>query len=145
MKAFVWGGILALCAALAAPTPGSAAPDRMDRDRTTLSAGADSHDYATLAVSIPNHLNRAEARRRLNDAILDLQRDYGLFFTLEQETWRGYRLHFRARVLGQPAVGSLDITRDRANLKVVMPSSLTMIVNIAQPAILKQGTSLLAK
>jgi hypothetical protein len=135
-------GILAFAVVLAPPLPVAAAPSRTGAVPAATQAP---QDYRALAVSMPNHVSRPEARRRIENAIEELQRDYGLFFTVEQQTWSGYHLRFRARVLGQPAVGTVDVTNDHVNLRVLLPRSLTMLADMAQPVLLKGGTAMLAK
>ncbi|HEX5420013.1 MAG TPA: polyhydroxyalkanoic acid system family protein [Gammaproteobacteria bacterium] len=135
-------GILASAAVLAPPLPATAAPSRTGAAPAATQAP---QDYRALVVSMPNHVSRPEARRRIENAIEELQRDYGLFFTVERQTWSGYHLRFRARVLGQPAVGTVDVTNAHVNLRVLLPQSLTMLADMAQPVLLKGGTAMLAK
>jgi len=102
-------------------------------------------DHRALVVSIPNHRTKAEARRQVNKALAGIERDYGFFLTIEHQAWTGDRLHLRVRILGQPVVGHIDVKKTRVNLRVLLPGSLTFLVDLAQPAILKAGTQVLAR
>jgi hypothetical protein len=101
--------------------------------------------YAPLIVSIPHHLAEAEAERRVKDAIAGLQKDYGYLLTIDRQVWHGPHLRFDATVMGQPARGRIDIAADHVDVKVMMPASLSVLVDLAQPVLLRQGTQMLAK
>ena len=62
-----------------------------------------------FAVSIPHHLAKPEAMRRLNSGLASLQREYSWLFAIQDEKWSGYHLVFRANVMGQPADGTIDV------------------------------------
>ena len=77
--------------------------------------------YNRLSVSVPHRLSKREAFRRLNCGLTSLQREYGYLFTIQDETWIGYHLQFRASVLGQATTGSMDITSRSVQLNVFLP------------------------
>jgi hypothetical protein len=77
--------------------------------------------YNQFAVSIPHHLARPEALRRLKSGLASLQREYSCLFTIQDEKWSGYHLVFRASVMGQPAGGTIDVTSGYVYLTVVLP------------------------
>jgi hypothetical protein len=104
-----------------------------------------SADYQPLVVSVPHHLSESEAKRRIEDALASLQKDYGYMLTLQQQVWTGYHLRFLARILGEEAPGTIDITKDRVNVRVLMPSSLSLFTTMAQPVLQKQGALILAR
>jgi hypothetical protein len=101
--------------------------------------------YAPLIVSIPHHLAEAEAERRVKDALAGLQKDYGYLITIEHQVWNGPHLRFEATVMGLPAHGRIDVGRASVDVKVMMPASLSVLVDLAQPVLLKQGTQMLAR
>jgi hypothetical protein len=105
----------------------------------------DNGAYTPLDVSIPHHLSEKEAERRVRDALAGLQKDYGFLLSIDRQEWRGPHLRFQATILGQPANGRIDVGRTRVDLRVKMPSSLSLLASIAQPVLLKQGTQLLAR
>lgn len=142
MRLLALAGVLASAVILAAPFPVNAAQGRMGAAPASTQTP---RDFRALVVSMPNHVSKLEARQRVENAVEELQRDYGSFFTVEQQAWSGYHLRFQARVLGQPAIGTVDVTNDHVNLRVLLPQSLTMLADMAQPVLLKGGTAMLAK
>ena len=101
--------------------------------------------YNQFAVSIPHHLARAEALRRLKTGLASLQREYSYLFTIQDEKWSGYHLAFRASVMGQPADGTIDVASGYVYLKVVLPWLLVVLARAAEPLIVKQGAALLER
>lgn len=110
-----------------------------------MTSGGFDYSHHVLVVSIPNHLTKKQARRRVDKALSDLQRDYGYLFTIERKRWTGDQLQLRADVLGQAAIGRIDVTRTHVSIRVWLPGSLAFLVDAAQPAILKAGTQMLAQ
>jgi len=102
-------------------------------------------DDQPLVVIVPHHLTEREAQIRIKAALAGLQKDYGYLLTLHQQVWTGYHLRFLARILGENAPGTIDITRDRVSVRVMMPSSLSMLTGMVQPVLQKQGRLILAK
>ena len=98
-----------------------------------------------LFVSIPHHVSKQEALRRLKSGLAALQREYSYLFTIQQETWIGYHLQFRASVLGQMANGSIDVTNRQVYLNVFLPWLLLTLARASEPLIVKEGTLMLEK
>jgi Putative polyhydroxyalkanoic acid system protein (PHA_gran_rgn) len=98
-----------------------------------------------LFVSIPHHLSKREALRRLKSGLATLQRQYSYLFTIQEESWTGYHLQFRASVLGQAADGSIDITSRYVYLSVFLPWLLATLAHAAEPLIVKEGTLMLER
>jgi hypothetical protein len=113
--------------------------------RADAAATQERVSYVPLVVSIPHHLAEAEAERRVKDALADLQRGYGYLISIDHQVWNGPHLRFDATVMGQPARGRIDVGRTSVDVKVMMPSSLSVLVDMAQPVLLRQGTQMLAK
>jgi hypothetical protein len=101
--------------------------------------------YNRLSVSVPHHLSKREAFRRLNCGLTSLQREYSYLFTIQDETWTGYHLQFRASVLGQVTTGSMDITSRSVQLNVFLPWLLANLARAAEPLIVKEGTLMLER
>lgn len=141
MKAFLFVTVIIVGAVLAPPGPAFGGGRVVNLGQ---SADASAHDSQALVVSIPNHRSKAEARRQVDKALAGIERDYGFFLTIEHEAWTGDRLRLRARILGQSAVGRIDVKKTRVNLRILLPGSLSFLVGLAQPAILKAGTKMLA-
>jgi hypothetical protein len=96
-----------------------------------------------FAVSIPHHLPRPEALRRLKAGLAALQRDYAYLFTIQEEKWSAYHLVFRASVMGQPADGTIDVTTGAVSLVVALPWLFVILARAAQPLIVKEGGRIL--
>lgn len=88
---------------------------------------------------------KREALRRLRSGLAALQREYSYLFTIQQKTWTGYHLQFRASVLGQVADGSIDVTNRHVYLNVFLPWLLVSLVRPAEPLIVKEGTLMLER
>ncbi|MFY9696276.1 MAG: polyhydroxyalkanoic acid synthase, partial [Xanthobacteraceae bacterium] len=61
-----------------------------------------------LVVSIPHHLGKDEAVRRLKSGLGSVRTSYGHLFNVQEETWSDNRLQFRVSALGQAASGTID-------------------------------------
>jgi hypothetical protein len=71
-----------------------------------------------LVVSVPHRLSKREALSRLKSGLESVRANYGFLFNVEEETWTGYHLKFRATVVGQAAHGSIDVTEHFVHLQV---------------------------
>lgn len=143
MKALQLVSVVTVGIALAGPAPVHAGEG--SADPAHLTSGRFVPGYRVLVVSIPNHLTKGQARRKVDHALAGLQRDYSFLLTIERKNWTGYRLWLRAHVLGQAAVGRIDVTRTHVDVRVVLPGNLAFLIEMAQPAILKAGTEMLAR
>ena len=100
---------------------------------------------APLVVSIPHHLGRQEAVRRLKNGLGRARTDFGHLMTVEEESWSGDQVVFRLRALGQAASGVIDVQEDHLRLEVSLPWLLAKLAERLIPAIRKEGTLLLEK
>ena len=100
---------------------------------------------APLVVSIPHHLGRQEAVRRLKNGLGRARTDFGHLMTVEEESWSGDQVVFRLRALGQAASGVIDVQEDHQRLEVSLPWLLAKLSERLIPAIRKEGTLLLEK
>lgn len=124
----------------------SAAGQRQDRPRACEpSPSSNASVSGALFVSVPHRLSKPEALRRLKTGLAGLQKDYGFLFTLQEESWTGYQLRFRASVLGQLASGTIDVTDRQVCLEVFLPWLLAPFAEAAKPVIIRHGTSMLEK
>jgi hypothetical protein len=97
-----------------------------------------------LIVSIPHHLGKEQALRRLKTGLAEVGTSFGhLFSVREQRT--GDHLRFQVRALGQSATGSIDVADDYVRLEVFLPWFLVKLVGTIQPLIRKEGALLLEK
>jgi len=98
-----------------------------------------------LVVSIPHHLGREEAVRRIKAGLAHVRADYAKFITLQEETWTGDRLAFRVSALSQTANGSLDVAEDHVQLEVALPWLLGVVAERLMPLIRREGTLMLER
>jgi len=98
-----------------------------------------------LFVSIPHHLGKDEAARRLKAGLGGARSQFGHLFTVQQETWTGDHLEFRVSALGQVVSGTIDVLDIAVNLQVVLPWLLAKVAEAIQPLIRKEGTLMLEK
>jgi Putative polyhydroxyalkanoic acid system protein (PHA_gran_rgn) len=98
-----------------------------------------------LFVSIPHHLGKDEAVRRLQAGLSGARTHFSHLFTVQDETWTDNHLEFRVSALGQVVSGTIDVLDESVNLQVVLPWLLAKIAAAIQPLIRKEGTLMLEK
>jgi Putative polyhydroxyalkanoic acid system protein (PHA_gran_rgn) len=99
---------------------------------------------APLVVSIPHHLGREEATRRLKAGLTRAASSVPVL-KVDEERWDGDHMIFRVRALGQAASGHLDVADDHVRVEVTLPWLLQRFAEVAQGAIRNRGTLLLTK
>jgi hypothetical protein len=98
-----------------------------------------------LVVSIPHHLGKEEALRRLKSGLGNVRTNYSHLMSINEETWNGDRLQFQVSALGQGANGIIDVREDQVQLEVTLPWLLQKLAQRIAPAIRKEGTLMLEK
>jgi hypothetical protein len=99
---------------------------------------------APLIVSIPHHLGREEAMRRLKAGLTRAAATIPVL-KVDEERWEDNRMIFRVRAMGQAASGHLDVADDHVLLEVTLPWLLQRFAQVAQAAIQNRGRLLLTK
>ncbi len=99
---------------------------------------------APLLVSIPHHLGREEATRRLKGGLTRAAASFPVL-KVDEERWEDDRMIFRLRALGQAASGHIVVADDHVQLEVTLPWLLQRFAQAAQAAIQKRGNLLLTK
>ena len=99
---------------------------------------------APLIVSIPHHLGREEATRRLKSGLARAASSIPVL-QVDEERWEDNRMIFRVRALGHAASGHLDVADDHVRLEVVLPWLLQRFAEAAQAVIRNRGSLLLTK
>ncbi len=97
-----------------------------------------------IVVSIPHHLGKDEALRRLKPGLTSAATSFPVI-KVDEEIWSGDRLTFRVRALGQAAAGTVDVAEDQVRLEVTLPWLLQKFAEVAQTAIRARGKLLLEK
>ena len=73
-----------------------------------------------LIVSIPHSLRKKEALRRLK-AGMERVISHVPLMKVEEQTWSGDRMTFRASALGQVAAGTIDVGESEVRLELTLP------------------------
>jgi len=97
-----------------------------------------------IVVSIPHHLGKDEALRRLKPGLTGAAKSFPVL-KVDEEIWSGDRLTFRVRALGQAAAGTVDVAEDHVRLEVTLPWLLQKFAEVAQTVIRARGKLLLEK
>ena len=98
-----------------------------------------------LVVSLPHHLGKQEALRRLKDGIVHLKTSQAGKMSVIEEQWQDDRLTFRVAALGQTASGTIDVLDDQVTCSVQLPWVLALLAEKARGLIQKEGHLLLDK
>jgi len=98
-----------------------------------------------VVVSIPHHLGRAEAARRLKTGLEHARTTFGSHFAVLQENWSGDHLDLRVALLGHATGGSIDVADDHVRIEIELPWLLGMVAEKAKALIAKQGQLMLEK
>jgi hypothetical protein len=99
---------------------------------------------APLIVSIPHHLGRDEATRRLKEGMARVASGVPVLH-IDEARWEGNRMLFRVSAIGQLASGQVDVADDHVRVEVTLPLLLQRFAEVAQAAIRKRGNLLLTK
>ena len=98
-----------------------------------------------IFVTIPHHLGRDEAVRRLKSGLSTLRTSYGHLFSVQEESWTDNRLQIRVSALAQVVSGTVEVFDDHVNLEVSLPWLLAALAEKIQPLIRKEGAQMLEK
>jgi putative polyhydroxyalkanoic acid system protein len=98
-----------------------------------------------LVVSIPHHLGKDEALRRIRTGLGQVRTSFVHLLAVEEEAWTGDHLQFRVRSLGQEAAGTIDVAEDHVRLEVVLPWLLGLLADRLTPMIRREGILMLEK
>jgi hypothetical protein len=99
----------------------------------------------TVTVTVSHRLGKAEAVRRLKEGFARGNGQLGPMIAVEQQTWEGDTLRFRARALGQTAAATIEVLEDALRIDVSLPWLLAKMANRLLPVLRKQTTLLLEK
>lgn len=98
-----------------------------------------------LVVSIPHHLGKAEAERRIQDGVSWARDKYGTLVTVSTTAWTDGEMSFQVGALGQQAQGGIIVTDTEATVSVQLPWVLARFAEKAQAILQNQGQLLLTK
>jgi len=98
-----------------------------------------------VVISIPHHLGREEAARRLKSGLERTRTTFGGQFAVLQENWSGDHVDLRIAILGQATGGSIDVADDHVRIAIELPWLLGAVAEKAKSLIAKQGQLMLEK
>ncbi|HEY4641997.1 MAG TPA: polyhydroxyalkanoic acid system family protein [Thermoanaerobaculia bacterium] len=74
-----------------------------------------------MKVTVPHHTTREEAKRKVEERMSNLEKQYGHYATDIDKQWDGDRLTFSVKARGMTGSGSLEITDSEVILDGKLP------------------------
>ena len=99
----------------------------------------------TLTVTIPHHLGKEEAVRRLKSGLDQVEAQFSAAFAVQEQIWEGNTLRFQIRALAQTVSGTIEVEDTQVKLDVVLPWLLARLANSIKSVVQRQGDRLLEK
>jgi putative polyhydroxyalkanoate system protein len=96
-----------------------------------------------LTVSIPHQLSREEAKRRVEELVANLQRQYGGMAGRVEQSWTGDTMNFAVSAMGMSVTGEILVADDVVRLDVALPFALAMLAGNVKQQIEEEGRKLL--
>jgi hypothetical protein len=96
-----------------------------------------------ITVSIPHQLERAEARRRIEQGLANLQQQYAGPVGRLTHAWNGDTMDFALSVLGTSLRGEARVEDRQVCIRVSVPWALAMLAGGIKPAIEREAGNLL--
>jgi putative polyhydroxyalkanoate system protein len=96
-----------------------------------------------LTVSIPHQLSRQEAKRRVEELVANLQRQYGGMASRVEQSWNGDTMNFAVSAMGMSVTGEVLVADDVVRLDVALPFALAMLAGNVKQQIEEEGRKLL--
>ena len=101
-------------------------------------------DPDPVVVVIPHRHGKTEAARRIKAGLEDVRARYAAKLKVAEEKWEGDRLTFRAAVLGQTVVGTINVADDNARAEVKLTWFWSHMLKPAEDIIRQEGTQMLS-
>src|SRR4029077_20342632 len=98
----------------------------------------------TVVVVIPHGCGKAEATRRIKAGIEGARTRYAAKLKVAEEIWEGDRLSFRATVLGQSVVGTIDVADDNARTEFKLSWFWSHMLKPAEEIVRQEGSQMLS-
>jgi hypothetical protein len=99
----------------------------------------------TLKVSIPHHLSRAEAVRRLQNGFAGMKQQFAQNLAQVDDQWTGDHLDLKAVAFGQSVTARLDVRDTTVDVEVDLPWIFAMLAAKIKGQVAQAGTKLLEK
>jgi hypothetical protein len=98
-----------------------------------------------VIVSIPHHLGKEEARRRIEAGLGGVRTHFASVLSMQEEVWSGDNLAFRASVLNHQTTGTIAVADDHVRFEVLLPWALALLAEAAVGIIRSRGQLMLDK
>ena len=98
-----------------------------------------------ITISIPHHLGRAEARRRIETGFAKIIHVVPGSAGACSERWDGDRLTFGVTAMGQTVAGVIHVLDAAVTMEIELPGVLGMIASSLKDRLQKVGQLLLTK
>jgi Putative polyhydroxyalkanoic acid system protein (PHA_gran_rgn) len=98
----------------------------------------------TMTASIPHRLPRAEAKRRIQEQLGVVRREFASHLHDVHESWTGDRLDFSLRALGQSITGRVDVDDQAVHVAIDLPWLLALLAGPVRRQVEDQARRLLA-
>jgi len=95
-----------------------------------------------IAVDLPHHLGKDEARRRIANNIHRLHEHIPGGARVESG-WAGDQLNLKVQALGDSVQATIDVEETKVHLQVLLPGMLGMFSGVVQAVLQKKGDLLL--
>lgn len=97
-----------------------------------------------ITITLPHQLDRAEARRRIENGFGAFKDQIPGIQNLTQD-WTDDRLAFTMTGLGQRVTGRLDVADDSVKIEIDLPAFLAALADKVKARVQRQGQLLLEK
>jgi putative polyhydroxyalkanoate system protein len=96
-----------------------------------------------LSISIPHELTRAEAKRRIQEHLSEVQRQYGHILGPIHNQWNGDTLSFLVGPAGQSVSGKVYAEDHAVRVEVALPWMFALLTNAVKGTVEREGQRLL--
>lgn len=97
-----------------------------------------------LTTSIPHQQTRAEAKRRVEELVVQLQKQYGTTLAKVDRRWTGDTMDFAFSSVGMAVTGQVFVEDQAVRLDVVLPWALSMLAGGIKQRIEEEGRKFLS-
>jgi putative polyhydroxyalkanoate system protein len=98
---------------------------------------------SSLTVSIPHQLPTEEAKKRVEQLIVNLQQDYGGMFGKLEKRWEGDTLAFSVSAMGVSLAGHVYVEPQTVRLDIPLPFPLAALAGGLKEQLEHEGRKLL--
>jgi len=98
-----------------------------------------------VVVTIPHHLGKEEAARRLRKGFADLPTSFTPLFRINDQQWSGDRFDFSASALAQRISGTIEVADDHVRVELTLPALLARLASQIPGVIQREARLMLEK